>query len=149
MVEEELTQGHPQSQPQEEQSLGGRSTSEVRQATAASHQPQSGKGSPASSVRKGGFRAKMPIRKKAYPKAASEVRPSAPSMPATHPRPNAPFRAPQHKPNVSTSRGPTVGGSNVTMPPRVSLETMSGASKATTSRFQDFMPTQSRNKDNH
>ncbi|MED6109114.1 hypothetical protein PIB30_030664 [Stylosanthes scabra] len=88
------------------------------------------------------------IRKKACPTVAGKVRPSAPSMPAAHPRPNAPFRAPQHKPNASTSQAP-VGSSNVTIPPRVSLETMSGASKATTSRFQDFMPTQSRNKNNH
>ncbi|MED6139670.1 hypothetical protein PIB30_086022 [Stylosanthes scabra] len=134
----------------EASTLGGGDTYVVSKTAAASHQHQFVKGSAtASSVRKGVFRAKIPIRRKPNPTVANEVRPNAPSRPAAHPKPNAPFRAPQHKPNASTAHGPTVGGSNVTMPPKVSIETMHGASKATTSRFQDFMPTQSRIKDNN
>ncbi|MED6203099.1 hypothetical protein PIB30_112308, partial [Stylosanthes scabra] len=88
MAEEDLTQGHPQSQPQDEQflndqmrhpvveasTLGGGGTSVVSKTAAASHQHQFVRGSAAaSSVRKGVFRSKIPIRRKLNPTVVDEV----------------------------------------------------------------------------
>ncbi|MED6167608.1 hypothetical protein PIB30_004419 [Stylosanthes scabra] len=164
MTESDLTQGYPQSQLEDEQVAndneikpvikpsrrGDRSNYATRPPLAASNQqqpPQNVVIAPA--IRRGGFRAKIQIVRsqsaflRSNPTMQVHARPTVPQ------RPNAPFRPPTNRPNASASQGSASGVSNSTRQPRVSIETISGSSKATTTRFQEFMPSQTRNKENN
>ncbi|MED6151090.1 hypothetical protein PIB30_078919 [Stylosanthes scabra] len=119
--EEELTQGHPQSQLEDEQVVTNPMTRPVvpsrggRANIAQSRQQQVPPNAVASSSAR---------RRK-------HLGPNAPS------KPTAP-----HRPNVQFNHGTAVASSSVPRQPMVSKETMIGANKATTSRLWDFMPFQ-------
>nr|XP_025703939.1 uncharacterized protein LOC112805824 [Arachis hypogaea] len=168
-VEEELTQGHPQSEADEEANMntsgstshgeGGRAarSNPARRAPRSktpSNAAAAAAAAAAASTSKERSRVKMPIRRhplaqpimrptSTAPIAQPNVRPTAPGPPAT-PRPNPPFSPPQIRPVApSTNAAAGSGVSDSTRTPFVSTETMNGASKATTSRFSKFMPNQS------
>ncbi|RYQ86867.1 hypothetical protein Ahy_B10g106480 [Arachis hypogaea] len=172
-VEEELTQGHPHSEADEEANMntsGSTSHREGRRATRSNlarraarstkaaattlQTPSNTAAAGAASTSRETIRVKMPIRRTplAQPNlrptstataAQHHVRPTAPGPQAT-PRPNPPFRPPQIRPVAPSANAATGSGVPAsTMTPLVSNETMNGASKATTSRFSRFMPNQS------
>nr|XP_029149697.1 cyclic nucleotide-gated cation channel beta-1-like [Arachis hypogaea] len=164
-VEEELTQGHPQSEADEKANMntsgatthgeGGRAArSNPARRAPRSKTPSNAAAAAAASTSKERSRVKMPIRRhplaqpsmrpiSTAPIAQPNVRPIAPG-PSTTPRPNPPFRPPRIRlvaPSTNAAAGS--GVSDSTRTPLVSNETMNGASKATTSRFSKFMPNQS------
>ncbi|MED6221357.1 hypothetical protein PIB30_053658 [Stylosanthes scabra] len=163
--EEDLTQGHPQLQPKDEQppsregrtnitpSRRGRTNIAPSRHAAQSRQQQAPPNAVASSsARKGAFRTKMPIvRPPAFMRSAPtdplQGRPNAPMKSVAHNRPNPPFRPPQSRLNAQVNHVSAGASSCGPRQPMVSKETMIEVSKTTISRFSDFMPSQPNDKD--
>ncbi|XLR35845.1 hypothetical protein HN51_045196 [Arachis hypogaea] len=167
--EQQVTQGHPQSQTDNEQAQGLESDPVAASASTTTinkSAPPKVAGVVAAAprlVRRGASsaRAKIPIMRPLStialvhdPIRPPQVRSSvaaAPTPRATSVRPNVPFRPPQVKPNVvgrpnihvkpNTSAQVHVPNSSSSAPSLVSHQTMSAASKGTTKRFMEFMPT--------
>ncbi|XLU93043.1 hypothetical protein S245_007395 [Arachis hypogaea] len=172
--EQQVTQGHPQSQTDSEQAQGLESNpAAASDSTTAINKsaPPKAAGAVAAVPRlqkrgASSARAKIPIMRppctttQAHdPIRPPQVRPSvaaAPTPRATSVRPNVPCRPPQVRPNVAgrpnipvkpnTSAQVPVPNSSSSAPSLVSHQTMNAASKGTTKRFMEFMPTSAPSK---
>ncbi|XLT29768.1 hypothetical protein HN873_061060 [Arachis hypogaea] len=166
--EQQVTQGHPQSQTDNEQAQGSESDPAAASASTTTinkSAPPKVAGAVAAAPRlvrrdASNARAKISIMRPSSTIALAHdpIRPpqvrssmaAAPTPMATSVRPNVPFKPPQVRPNVAgrpnihvkpnTSAQVHVPNSSSSAPPLVSQQTMSTASKGTTKRFMEFMP---------